>query len=169
MPMSTDRAVAAHWLVGHTASGIEGVVAKKLDSTYNPRHRPWQKVRAHRTAEAVVGGVLGTLDRPDALVLGRPDPSGRLRIAGRTRPLAPAHRRELVRTLRPCAGAHPWPNVIPSSRFGQRPGEAVEYLRVEPNVVVELDVDTSFEDYRWRHAARFVRVRYDLGRDDLRP
>ena len=169
MPMSTDRAVAAQWMVGHTASGIEGVVAKKLDSTYNPRRRPWQKVRARRTAEAVVGGVLGTLDRPDALVLGRPDPAGRLRIAGRTTPLAAVHRRELLHVLRPYAGAHPWPALIPSSRFGQRPSQPVEYVQVEPTVVVEVDVDTSYEEQRWRHAARFVRLRNDLRRGDLGP
>jgi hypothetical protein len=34
-------------------------------------------------------------------------------------------------------------------------------------VVVELDVDGSFEDYRWRHACRFVRVRRDLKAADL--
>jgi hypothetical protein len=34
-------------------------------------------------------------------------------------------------------------------------------------VVVELAVDTSFEDYRWRHAARYVRLRHDLVGKDL--
>jgi hypothetical protein len=35
--------------------------------------------------------------------------------------------------------------VIPSSRFGQRPSQPVEYTRVVPSLVVELDVDTAFE------------------------
>jgi hypothetical protein len=34
-------------------------------------------------------------------------------------------------------------------------------------VVVELDVDTALEDYRWRHVCRFVRVRRDLKAADL--
>jgi hypothetical protein len=60
------------------------------------------------------------------------------------------------------------PEVIPSSRFGQRPGQPVEYTRVVPSLVVELDVDTAFEHHCWRHAARLVRVRRDLGINDLR-
>jgi bifunctional non-homologous end joining protein LigD len=41
--------------------GLEGVVAKRLRSTYQPgrRSRAWQKVRTRVTAEAVVGGVIG--------------------------------------------------------------------------------------------------------------
>jgi hypothetical protein len=38
---------------------------------------------------------------------------------------------------------------------------------VVPSLVVELDVDTAFEHHRWRHAARLVRVRRDLGINDL--
>jgi hypothetical protein len=40
------------------------------------------KVRTRTTAEAVVGGVVGSLEAPEALLLGRPDADGRLRIAG---------------------------------------------------------------------------------------
>jgi hypothetical protein len=69
--------------------------------------------------------------------------------------------------LTPAAGGHPWPPAIPSSRFGQLPSTPVEYLQVAPTAVVELDVDTSFENHRWRHGARFVRIRADLGAADL--
>jgi ATP-dependent DNA ligase len=168
MPMSTDRAVAREWMFGHTESGIEGVVAKQLDAAYHPKRHAWQKVRAHRTAEAIVGGVLGSLDQPDALVLGVPHRAGRLRIAGRTRPLRPHDRHALLPGLQPCAGDHPWPATLPSSRFGQLPGKAVEYTQVEPTLVVELNVDACFENYRWRHAAQLVRVRHDLTCRDLR-
>jgi hypothetical protein len=51
--------------------------------------------------------------------------------------------------------------TIPSSRFGQRPSEPIDYVRVAPTTVVELGVDTSFEQDRWRHATRYVRVRAD--------
>ena len=39
---------------------------------------------------------------------------------------------------------HPWPALLPSTRFGQLPGELVEHLRVNPNVVVAVDVDAAF-------------------------
>jgi len=167
MPMSTDAAVAGAWMLDHGDAGIEGVVAKRLDQPYRAGGRGWQKIRTRRTAEAVVGGVLGPLPRPDALVVGRPDGSGRLRVAGRTGPLTAADRRELVAVLEPCAGGHPWPVTLPASRFGHRPGARVEYTRVAPTRVVELTADLAFDDHRWRHPTRFVRLRPDLRPADL--
>jgi hypothetical protein len=41
--------------------------------------------------------------------------------------------------------------AIPSSRFGQLPSESVAYNKVKPRVVVELDVDSAFEDYPMAH------------------
>ena len=68
--------------------GLEGVVAKRLDSQYLPgkRSRDWIKVKASRRQEFVVGGWLaqkGTLKRIGALLLGYHDASGALRFAGR--------------------------------------------------------------------------------------
>ena len=162
MPVSSDPAVAEQWLINHSAAGIEGVVAKRSCQSYRPGKTKWHKVRTRVTAEAVVGGVLGALTHPDGLVVGLPDLSGRLRIAGRTGPLSSALRHEVPELLVAVGGAHPWPKVIPSSRFGQRPSKPVDYTRVVPSLVVELDVDMAFEQYRWRHAARLVRVRRDL-------
>ncbi|WP_159450974.1 hypothetical protein [Micromonospora cremea] len=78
----------------------------------NPMHRPpatiaalsvwrptagrrgWQKVRAYRTTEAIIGGVTPSINNPETLLLGRCDQHGRLRYTGRTNPLRPAHRAE---------------------------------------------------------------------------
>ena len=60
------------------------------------------------------------------------------------------------------ADRHPWPDVISSTRFGQQPPRPVEYTRVAPTLVVELDADVAFEQDRWRHAVTLVRVRPDL-------
>jgi ATP-dependent DNA ligase len=168
MPTTTDLAVARTWMLDHSRAGVEGVVVKRLTHTYRPSGgRPWLKIRTRLTAEAVVGGVLGSLDHPEALVLGRPDPQGRLRVAGRTKRLPPAARAELAALLAPAAAGHPWPVAIPSSWFGQLPSRPVDYRPVVPVRVVELDVDTAFERHRWRHGARFVRVRPDLEPMDL--
>ena len=75
-----------------------------------------------------------------------------------TTPLPPALRYELPELLVAAGGTHPWPKVIPSSRFGQRHSKPVDYTRVEPSLVVELDIDMAFEQHRWRHAARLVRT-----------
>jgi hypothetical protein len=148
--MPTDLAVARTWMLDHSDAGVEGVVVKRLTHTYRSSGgRPWLKIRTRLTAEAVVGGVLGSLDHPEALVLGRPDPQSRLRVAGPTRPLSPAARAELVALLTPAAAGHPWPLAIPSSWFGQLPSKPIDYRPVVPDRVVELDVDTAFERHRW--------------------
>jgi ATP-dependent DNA ligase len=169
MPMTTAFGVARAWMRDHTSSGVEGVVVKHLAHTYRPSGgRPWLKIRTRLTAEAIVGGVLGPLEHPEALILGRPDPHGHLRVAGRTGHLSPTVRTEIAALLTPAAAnQHPWPTAIPSSWFGQLPSKPIDYQPVVPDTVVELDVDTAFERHRWRHGARFVRIRPDLQATDV--
>ena len=68
--------------------GLEGVVAKKLDSPYEPgrRSRCWLKVKNVRREDVVVGGWLPgegrRSDRIGALLVGVPE-DGRLRYCGR--------------------------------------------------------------------------------------
>jgi hypothetical protein len=64
----------------------------RLDETYRPGGRTWRKIRTRTTAEAVVGGVLGSLIRPEALIVGCRDGLGRLHVSGRTTPLSLAAR-----------------------------------------------------------------------------
>jgi ATP-dependent DNA ligase len=146
---------------------MEGVVVKHREHGYRPRRRSWWKVRTRVTADAVVGGVIGALDAPDALLLGLPDERGRLRVAGRTAPLTLPARCELGALLMPPRRAHPWPDRIPSSRFGQLPGDLIDYTPTEPMLVVELDADVCFEHDRWRHPTGFRRIRGDLQPMDL--
>jgi ATP-dependent DNA ligase len=168
-PATTDPGVARTWLLGHTTSGIEGVVAKRLDQPYRPGMRGWQKLRTRLTAEAVIGGVIGPLDAPSVLLVGRYDHHGRLQLAGRTTELGPTASAAVATVLRPHTGpGHPWPEVLPSTRWG-RPGPPTAYTQIRPTVVVELIVDTAVEQHRWRHPGRFVRLRPDLQADDLRP
>jgi bifunctional non-homologous end joining protein LigD len=69
--------------------GLEGVVAKRLDSTYQPGRRSdaWRKVKTVHGQELVVGGWLpgnGRLDgRLGSLLVGYHDDEGALRYAGR--------------------------------------------------------------------------------------
>jgi hypothetical protein len=140
---------------------------KDVRRGYRPSRTSWEKVRSRATADAVVGGVLGSLDDPHALVLGRPDVDGRLRVAGRTGPLPQTARRELGALLVPPRARHPWPARISSSRFGQLPPEPVDYTPAEPRLVVEVDADICWEQGRWRHPTTFRRLRVDLLADDL--
>jgi ATP-dependent DNA ligase len=60
----------------HVDAGVEGVVLKHCEHGYRPRRRCWWKVRTHNTIDAVVGGVIGPLKAPEALLLGLPDDRG---------------------------------------------------------------------------------------------
>ena len=68
--------------------GLEGVVAKRLDSTYSPGRRSphWIKVKNKRRVRLVIGGWLPEKERADrlgALLVGYFDPEGHFRYAGR--------------------------------------------------------------------------------------
>jgi ATP-dependent DNA ligase len=169
VPMTTDGDAARVWLTEHLDAGIEGVVAKRLDHAYLPRRRAWSKIRGRTSAEAIVGGVLGPISAPVALVLGRLDDTGQLRVVGRTSTIPRAMRAELGALLRGAGPWHPWPPVLAPSRFGD--AGPVDYVRVEPTVVVELAIDSAVEMVRgrpmWRHPARLVRMRADLRAADV--
>ncbi|MGI5149321.1 ATP-dependent DNA ligase [Plantactinospora sp. CA-294935] len=99
-PQTTDRGVAVSWLRDLGVGGVEGVVIKPVASLYRPGARLWTKVRAHDTAEFVIGGVTGARDRPMTLLLGRFDDHGTLRFVGQTHPVKAEDRQELARALR---------------------------------------------------------------------
>ncbi|TWF78219.1 ATP dependent DNA ligase-like protein [Pseudonocardia hierapolitana] len=170
VPMTTDATAARGCLTGHLDAGIEGVVAKRLNQPYRPRST-WRKVRAYTSMEAIVGGVLGPISAPVALVLGRPDQRGELRVVGRTTPIPRHLRAEIGTQLRPACAAHPWPAVLRPARYGD--SAPVEYARVEPRVVVELVVDAAIGRVQgrpvWRHPANLRRIRAELHPMDLSP
>jgi len=75
-------------LVAATAEqGLEGVIAKRIDSRYRPgtRTKDWRKIKNRTTVELTIGGfTAGTGNRADtfgALLVGRPSPDG-LAFAG---------------------------------------------------------------------------------------
>ncbi|MEU5565553.1 ATP-dependent DNA ligase [Micromonospora musae] len=176
-PQTTDMRQVSDWLLHWTvATGIEGVVSKRLGGRYEPGRRGWWKYRTQITTEAIVGGVTGNLRSPDTLLLGRYDRRGRLRYTGRTHPLGAEQRAELGGMLSPLRPVqrrggtvvHPWPEPLPASWSGQldRP-EPLPYVQVEPTVVVEIEADVAFEHARWRHRVRYSRARPDVSVYDV--
>lgn len=86
-PRSYEGA-GAEVLAASREQGLEGIVAKRLDSSYQPgrRSRDWVKVTQVRTQEVVIGGWRPGTGRRDgvlgALLLGVPEDGGRLRYVG---------------------------------------------------------------------------------------
>src|SRR5689334_22930948 len=55
-PATTDRDTAQRWFTEFEGAGLDGVVAKPLDVTYQPDKRVMFKIKHERTADCVVGG-----------------------------------------------------------------------------------------------------------------
>lgn len=120
------------------AQGLEGVVAKRRSSTYQPGRRSpdWVKAPHRRTRTALVGGwrpeSTGT-GRLGAVLLGAPDAEGRMRYLGRAGSgLAGSAGTDLRRVLAGSPRAtSPFDDEVPAA-------DARGTVWVEPSVVVDL-------------------------------
>lgn len=159
-PMTTDAAVAQEWLTSRTeVQVVEGLVIKGMGQRYLPGARGWFKVRRRETMEAIIGGITGTLRRPQLLVLGRYDQDGHLRVVGRTTSLKPDAAQQLADHL--TAGPdHPWTGVRFTATGGSR--EPLDPILVVPGLVAEISADTAIDRGVWIHPLRFVRLRLDV-------
>lgn len=167
-PMTTDPAKAREWLESWTeVSGVEGIVVKPLTSRYMPGHRgAWTKVRRRDTTEVIIGAVTGTLTRPQILVLGRHDHTGRLRAVGRTVPLRTQAARLVGGHLMPADPEHPWEGATFAATWGSR--DVLDVRLVRPDLVAEISADRAVDRGGvWRHPLRFKRLRVDVTTHDV--
>lgn len=153
-------------LAAATSQGLEGLVAKRLGSRYEPGRRSpaWRKVKIRRRQEVVVGGWLpgegGREGRIGALVVGVHE-AGRLRFAGRVgtgftdRELARLQGLlEAIRTER-CPFDPPPPR-----------GAAPKATWVEPRLVAEVEFGEWTEAGVLRHPA-YLGLRADKAPEDV--
>jgi len=155
-------AALADLIAAVRAQGLEGLVAKRLDSVYEPgaRSGAWRKIRLNRSEEFVIGGYTRGGRTFDAVVLGRYE-GGRLVYVARTRVgFTPASRERLMEKLRPLEIAKcPFAN-LPEARSG-RWGEGLtaekmkECVWVSPELVAVVEFVEWTPDNHLRHA-RFV-------------
>ena len=129
-------------------NGLEGVVAKKLDSTYSPgrRNPHWIKIKNKRRERLVIAGWLPEKERADrlgALLVGYFDPQGHLRYAGRVGTGFDAKERaRLERRLAPLARER-------APFEGKRGPRGARY--VEPRLVAEVEFTEWTNDGVLRH------------------
>lgn len=166
-----DYDTATVWLDALAQVGVEGIVAKRANGVYRPGARGWSKVKRYATTEVIIGGVTGSLDRPETLIVGRIHRSdGALHVAGRSTDLSPAASAEIAAAITPAGDDHPWPAALPPSWHDRDPRP---YQRVRPEVIAEIRVDVAAshgaggEVENWRHRLRFLRLRPDLLPDDV--
>lgn len=182
-PMTRDQAVAVKWLKHFEGAGLDGVVAKPADLTYQAGKRVMIKVKHARTADCAVAGFRWYKDTTRAvgsLLLGLYDDRGVLQHVGVTSAFTMARREELARELEPLReGAledHPWRewagSAAEASRMpgGQSRWSAGKDLSWEP-VRVERVCEVKYDHLqgdRFRHATQFLRWRPDKQPRDCR-
>jgi bifunctional non-homologous end joining protein LigD len=152
-------------LAASQENGLEGVVAKRLDSPYRPglRGTDWRKIKNFRTQAVVVGGWrpgqgrrTGTIG---SLLVGVPDDEGRLVYVGHVgtgfsdQDLRDLQRTFTARTTPPFEGALPR-EVTRDAHW------------VEPDLVGEVAYAVWTADNRLRHPS-WRGVRDDLEPDDV--
>lgn len=161
-PMTTDLAKAREWLESWPdVSGVEGILIKNTNQRYLPNHRGWTKIRRRDTTEAIIGAITGALARPQLLILGRHDDSGRLRSIGRTVALRPDQARQVAEHLEAADPGHPWTGARFAAARGSR--EVLDVVLVGPDLVAEVSADTAVDRGGvHRHPLRFRRLRMDM-------
>ena len=174
-PATQDLDVAREWFERFEGAGLDGLVAKRLDLTYQPDKRVMTKIKHVRTADCVVAGYRVHTSGPEAigsLLLGLYDDAGVLASVGVVGAFTMARRRELFTELQPLVTGfeeHPWawaeqeagnrtPRKSETSRWNA--GKDLSFTPLRPERVVEVKYD-YMEGVRFRHTTQFVSWRPD--------
>src|SRR5436190_2623514 len=98
-PATRDRALAEDWFRRFEGAGLDGVMAKRLDSPYRAGERIMIKIKHSRTADCVVAGFRWHKKGPGtmigSLLLGLYDEKGKLHHVGVTAAFKESVRRQL--------------------------------------------------------------------------
>jgi len=179
-PATTDIDRANRWFTEFEGAGLDGIVAKPLNGSYQPDKRVMFKIKHERTADCVVAGYRLHKSGPDAigsLLLGlyRDDTLVSVGVIGA---FPMTQRRALFDELQPLVtdfADHPWnwaatesagidthtPRKGEGSRWNA--GKNLSFVPLRPERVVEVRYD-HMEGDRFRHTAQFNRWRPDRDR-----
>jgi DNA ligase D-like protein (predicted ligase) len=155
------------------AQGLEGLVAKRRDSRYEPglRSGAWQKMRVNQGQEFVVAGYTPSLKNFDALVIGYYE-GAKLIYAARTRNgFTPASRAELFKKIKPLEIKEcPFAN-LPEKRAGRwgaglTAAKMLECRWLKPQLVGQFEFVEWTSDGHLRHS-RFMGLRKDKKAKDV--
>jgi len=189
-PATHDRTTAADWFRRFEGAGLDGVIAKPEDGTYEPNKRVMLKVKHERECDCVVAGFRWHKNGPGthvgSLLLGIFDDDGRLHHVGITSSFTWDKREALAKELEPlrknASDGHPWQewadwaSMGAADASGQRlPGATSRWNRgkdlsweaLRPERVVEVAYDHLQGD-RFRHGTTFKRWRPDKQPSDCR-
>ena len=174
-PATTDFSLASDWFRRFEGAGLDGVVAKPKEGTYEPNKRVMLKVKHERDCDCVVAGFRwhkkGESTGIGSLLLGLYNDAGKLQHVGVCASFTNEKRLELVEFLKPyrknALASHPWKEwaIDPTgrmpgvqSRWSQ--GKDLSWEPLRPELVVEVAYD-HMQGSRFRHTAQFRRWRKD--------
>jgi len=187
-PATRDRALAADWFDRFEGAGLDGVIAKRLDGTYQPGKRAMLKIKHQRTADCAVAGFRWHKNGPGthigSLLLGLFDDTGTLHSVGVTSSFTWDRREALARELQPlrenALEGHPWGEWAEWAQAAEASGQRLpgatsrwnrgkdlswEPLRLERVAEVAYD---HLQGDRFRHGTTFKRWRPDKQPADCR-
>ena len=176
-PVTRERGVAADWFSRFEGAGLDGVMAKPAEGTYQPNKRVMLKVKHERECDCVVAGFRwhkrGAGELLGSLLLGLYDDSGSLQHVGVAASFSDEKRRELVSFLAPyranATADHPWKEWggaetegkrMPGAKSRWSQGKDLSWEPLRPELVVQVAYD-HMEGTRFRHTAHFRRWRTD--------
>ena len=180
-PATRDRAVAGDWFKRFEGAGLDGVVAKAENGTYEPNKRVMLKIKHERECDCVVAGFRWHKNGKDtalgSLLLGLYNDDGKLDHVGVCASFTAAKRRELVTFLDPyrvnALEGHPWRSwaeaqteepALTQRRPGAvsrwNTGKDLSWEPLRPELVIEVAYD-HMQGTRFRHTAQFRRWRSD--------
>ena len=174
-PITRDEATARRWFGEFEGAGLDGLIAKDPELTYQPDKRVMTKIKHKRTADCVVAGYRlhkSGDDRIGSLLLGLFNDQDTLVSVGVIGAFPMAVRQELFAELQHLVttfDGHPWnwaaheqgertPRRNEQSRWNA--GKDLSFVPLRPERVVEVRYD-YMEGERFRHTAQFERWRPD--------
>jgi len=153
--------------------GLEGVVAKRKDSPYEPGKRSgsWAKLRINRGQEFVIGGYMPRTHGIDSAIIGYYSGTDLLYVARVRNGFVPATRRMVYERLKPLVTDKcPFVNLPETGRA--RWGEILDAEKmkkcvwVRPKLVAVIEFLSWTEGDRLRHS-KFVELREDKNPRDV--
>lgn len=177
VPSTLDRTIARDWYERFEGAGLDGLIAKPRDGTYQPNKRVQYKVKHTRTADVVVAGYRMHKDGSGvgSLLVGLHDDDGRLHHTGVAASFGAGMRNELVDVLAPYIpddpASHPWAGWVDpeAHQDGLMPGApnrwsggrgSPRWVPLDCSLVAEVKYDAVLNG-RFRGTTRFVRWRPD--------
>jgi len=174
-PATSDLETARRWFAEFEGAGLDGLIAKDRELTYQPDKRVMTKIKHKRTADCVVAGYRlhkSGDDRIGSLLLGLYDEREVLVSVGVIGSFPMAVRQELFEQMQHLVTTfegHPWnwaahehgertPRRNEVSRWNA--GKDLSFIPLRPERVVEVRYD-YMEGVRFRHTAQFERWRPD--------